>query len=367
MLPHASDDRGMNMGGFWTGTIDHGCTAWVAKMMFDAWDYGLEDDAFLAETAYPWLVGTINVYRAMAEKKDDGTYTLPVTVSPEYRGSQMNAWGADASFQLAAAHATLNCLEVTCRRLGRPFLAEWAEFQRGLPEACVESMRLYGWSQEDAAMIMLWKGTPLEESHRHHSHLAGITPFCTIDPLSEKWKPIVEKSVSRWIEKGMGWWSGWCLSWASQIHTRLGNGSVAEYILESFYRFFCNEGHGTFHNCTNRGFSLMGGGALHNWDGQAMPLDGGQGSCAAVMDMLAHDRMGTVCLFAGCPGDWEEVAFERLHVPGGFRVSAERKGGRLTRLRVESVRGGEFRYRLGVEGEVKVVSVAAGSEVGVVG
>jgi len=30
--------------------------------------------------------------------------SLPVSVSPEYNGSGMNAWGRDASFQLAAFH-----------------------------------------------------------------------------------------------------------------------------------------------------------------------------------------------------------------------------------------------------------------------
>ncbi|MFZ4780284.1 MAG: glycosyl hydrolase family 95 catalytic domain-containing protein, partial [Terrimicrobiaceae bacterium] len=37
LLPHAVDDRCGIIGAFWTGTVDHACTAWVARMMFDYW------------------------------------------------------------------------------------------------------------------------------------------------------------------------------------------------------------------------------------------------------------------------------------------------------------------------------------------
>lgn len=371
MLPHAVDDRCTNMGGFWTGTVDHGCTAWVARMMYDAWRYGLEDDTFLETTAYPWLAGALNVYRGMAEKRGE-TYHFAVSVSPEYRGSAMNAWGEDASFQLAACHSLFDALEVVCARLGKPFRAEWAEFRKGLPQACVQSQEGAGWTQVAGGQIMLWKDTPLEESHRHHSHLGAIAPFETIDPLSPEWRDVVDRSMARWIEKGMGNWSGWCLSWASQLHTRVGNASTAEFILEAFVRYFTNHGHGVFHNVVHRGFSTMGGTALKDWNWQAMQLDGGQGACSAVMDMLAHDRRpagpggnGTVALFAGCPARWGRVAFEGMSLPGAFKVSATREGGKLTRLEVHSQRGGTFRY-LTPAGETRSVETRAGEVVKVV-
>ena len=64
MLPHSVDDRGVNIGGFWTGTIDHGSTAWVADMMFRYVKYSRDVD-FLRRDAYDFMKGAMRVYRAM--------------------------------------------------------------------------------------------------------------------------------------------------------------------------------------------------------------------------------------------------------------------------------------------------------------
>ena len=111
MLPHAVDDRCHVVGTFWTGTIDHACTAWMAMMAWQNYRYGLEQpDApkLLSQTAWPLLNGAFEGYFAMLEEVSTGDggkrFSLPVSVSPEYRGSEMNAWGRDASFQLAALH-----------------------------------------------------------------------------------------------------------------------------------------------------------------------------------------------------------------------------------------------------------------------
>jgi alpha-L-fucosidase 2 len=353
MLPHAVDDRCTNMGGFWSGTIDHGCTAWVARMMFDAWHRGLEDDAFLASTAYPWLVGALNVYLAMLDTAPDGTPTFPVSVSPEYRGSALNAWGENASFQLAACHSLLDALDVACARLGRIYDPRWTSLRTRLPKACVQKVG-------NSEQIMLWKDTPLEESHRHHSHLAAICPFQTLDPFDPAWNGIIDATLTHWIVKGMGNWSGWCIPWAAQINARVGNATAAEFLLEFFVRFFSNPGHGVFHNVTSRGISTMGGGAMKNWGWQAMQLDGGQAACAAVMDMLVHDRRGTVILFAGAPASWDNASFDRIRVPGRRLVSATRENGELTRLEVDCLDAGVFTYLHPDTGQTHSLSLPAG-------
>jgi alpha-L-fucosidase 2 len=361
MLPHAVDDRGTNMGGFWTGTVDHACTAWVAKMMFDAWRYGFEDDTFLRERVQPWLEGALNVYRAMAERTADGAFSFPVSVSPEYRGSSFNAWGADASAQLAACHALLDALDTTTRALGTEYCDAWRDFRAHLPRACIESQPSYGWNDPSGDAIVLWRGTPLEESHRHHSHLFGITPMESIDPNSETWRKVIDKTLGQWTYRGMGWWAGWSFGWASQIHARVGNATSAVMMLDLFSRFFVNDGHAGFHNALHRGLTIMGGAGTGNWGWNPMQLDGGQGACTAVYDLLAHDRHGTVALFAGCPAEWDDVSFDNISLPGGFRVSASRSSGRITRLTVRSVRDAEFRYLDPTTGVIHTATLKSGA------
>ena len=55
-LPHSVDDRGVCIGGFWTGTIDHGSTAWVAAMMMRYYRYSRDLD-FLRDSAYDFMTG----------------------------------------------------------------------------------------------------------------------------------------------------------------------------------------------------------------------------------------------------------------------------------------------------------------------
>jgi hypothetical protein len=327
MLPHAVDDHGVCMGGFWTGSIDHGCTAWVAQMMYDYCQYS-GDREFLRGRAYPFMVGTMRVYEEMLER-DGETFRLPVSVSPEYRGEAMNAWGADASFQLACIHRLCENLVAAAAALGVAERPVWREILQRLPKACLEG-------EPGKEVIGLWRGVVLEESHRHHSHLSGICPFDVIDLTDAEWIPVVERSVRQWVVRGMGLWSGWCVPWAAMIHSRLGNGKMAELLLEIWERVFTNPGHGTLHDCDFPGFTLMGGPAFLDGNthrrGEIMQMDAGMGAIVAIQDMLLHSRRGVQHVFPGVPAGWPDAEFGWMPCEDGCRVRARR-----SRKRTEEV------------------------------
>ncbi len=342
MLPHAVDDHCVCMGSFWTGTIDHACAAWIAQMMFSYYRQTL-DKKFLKEMAFPFMHGVMRVYEEMMER-DGKRYSLPVSVSPEYRGAEMNAWGRDASFQLAAVHRLLNDLNEASSVLGVSLPKSWKAISEGLPEAT-----LIGKPGEER--LALWEGTDLEESHRHHSHMASICPFESIDPYSEKWRKTVSNTIRHWTKMGMGMWSGWCMPWASMIHSRLGNGGMAELILEIWERVFTNKGYGTLHDCDIFGFSLMGGGSFERpSDSRAsieklnrrevMQMDAAMGALTAIQDMLMHSRKGVVHLMPGVPHSWKECSFKSMPAEGGFLLSAEISNYAFRKAEVESQLGG---------------------------
>ena len=348
MLPHAVDDRCTCMGGFWTGSIDHGCTAWVAQMMYRYYRYTM-DEAFLRQTAYPFMVGAMRVYEEMLERQGDA-FVLPVSVSPEYRGSRMDAWGANASFQLACIHRLCKDLLEAATVLKKRPRPIWKEIRRSAPKAC-----LIGNAGEE--QIALWEGTALEESHRHHSHLAGIAPFDIIDLDDEKWRGIVERSLHHWIRIGPGLWSGWGVPWASMIHTRAGNADAAELWLEIWQRLFTNEGHGTLHDVDFPGFSLMGKGAsllAVPERGEIMQIEAGMSCIAAIQEILLYVRNGVNHLFGGAPRSWKQVGFRGVRTDGAFLVSARRVGGKVGQVEVKSLVGGVFRLANPWGGEVLV-------------
>ncbi len=338
MLPHAVDDRCTCMGGFWTGSVDHGCTAWVAQMMYDYYRYSMNVE-FLRQTAYPFMVGAMRVYEEMLERNDNG-WALPVSVSPEYRGAALNAWGRNASFQLAAIHRLCENLMDAAQVLGETPNPLWADIHANLPLASLEGLP----GQEQ---IALWDGTVLEESHRHHSHLAGICPFDTLDLDDARWQPIYARTINHWIRMGMGMWSGWCVPWASMIHTRLGNANMAELLLEIWERVFTNEGHGTLHDCAFPGFTLIGAPALFSpvRRPEIMQMDAGMSATVAIIEMLLHSRRGVHDLFAGAPPSWKNVSFDGILTEGAFLVSAARVDGRVSEVRIHSRAGGVFRLK----------------------
>jgi hypothetical protein len=342
MLPHAVDDRCTCMGGFWSGSVDHGCTAWVAQMMYRYYRYTM-DQSFLAEEAWPFMVGAMRVYEEMLEEQDDGAFVLPISVSPEYRGAAMNAWGANASFQLACIHRLCEDLVDAAQALGKRPRAIWRRILKRLPKAS-----LIG-EPEDAA-IALWDGTPLEESHRHHSHLAGITPFDTFDFDDPEWQGVQSRSLNHWVLTGPGLWSGWCVPWASMLHTRVGNADAAELWLDIWQRVFTNVGHGTLHDVDVPGFSLMGRRVNLATDAcggrsEIMQMDAGMSCTAAIHEMLLHERRGVHVLFGGAPARWQDVGFTGMRAGGACLLSARRRKGVVGQVTIKSLAGGEFRLR----------------------
>ncbi len=363
ILPHAVDDRSTCMGSFWTGTIDHACSAWVAQMMYQYYQYS-GDISFLRDKAFDFMNGTMRVYEQLLEKQN-GRYVLPVSVSPEYRGAAMNAWGANASFQLAAIRRLCEDLISAADILGETPSPAWADILKNLPSAS-----LYGNPGEER--IGLWDGTDLEESHRHHSHLGAICPFDAIDPHSAEWRDIVNRSVGHWITQGMGLWSGWCMPWASMLHSRLNNGRMAELILEIWSRVFTNEGYGTLHDVNFPGFSMMGASQPCSANerkfiapGQPyeiMQMDAGMGAVTAVQDMLMHSRRGIVYVFPGAPPDWSHACFTDMPCEGGALISATLEQGRTTKIVIKAARALKLRLANPAPAQGVKLAGASGTE-----
>lgn len=329
MLPHAVDDRCVCMGGFWTGSIDHGSTSWVAQLMWLYYKYSM-DDEFLRNVAYPFMKGAMRVYEEMLEDKD-GELSLPVSVSPEYGGSSMNAWGKNASFQLSLIHFLCRALCEASEILEiNEGIEKWEDIDHRLPDFSTINNR-----------IALWEGQDLAVSHRHHSHLAGIYPFDTLEyEKGGKHYQTVQNTIAHWIHKGMGEWSGWCMPWASIIHSRLENGEAAEAILELWKRFFTNEGNGTLHDVRYPGISIMGMGRT---GGEIMQIEAGMAAITAVQEMLLHTAKGIMKVFPAIPDHWRNASFYGMRAEGAFLVSAKYKDGQITKAEVFSEKGSVLR------------------------
>ncbi|MBQ3315064.1 MAG: hypothetical protein IJG70_03790 [Kiritimatiellae bacterium] len=313
-LPHSVDDRGVCIGGFWTGTIDHGSTAWVAAMMMRYYRYS-RDLAFLRDSAYDFMKGAMNVYLAMMVE-DGGRLALPLGPSPEWGGSHAKgSVGRNPSFQLAAAHRLARDLVEAAAALGEKPDPRWLDVMKRLPRY-----------NEGPFGFRLFGEQELTESHRHHSHMAGLFPFDVVDLADPSAKSAVDRTYAKWREQGTSYWTGWCVPWAAVLELHVGNAEGAVDRLRAWENHFCDAGHGSHHNSVRDGFTKWTHGE------SVMQMDGQCAATAAVLEMMAHEVNGKVEFFRGCPDSWREVSFENLALSDGTRVSARRVDGKIIQV-----------------------------------
>ena len=323
VMPHATDDRGTCIGGYWCGTIDHGSTMWMATYMFRYVRYS-RDLELLQAGIYDFMKGVMNVCLAMLEERD-GRLSLPVAPSPEWGGVRPSvAVGRDPSFALAAAHRLARDLAEAAKMLGEAPDPRWADLERRLPQ----------YTADEKTGILLFEGQRLTESHRHHSHMAGLYPFDTIDFSDPATHDVVRKTYITWTIEGNGLWSGWCVPWASILHVHAGNAAAAAQRLREWDYYYTNPGHASLHNAYRAGYSWLGpkgtdpDGAPKECSG-VMQMDGQCEAVAAVMELMAHEVNGKTEFFRGCPPEWKRVSFENLALSDGRRVSGVRENGTI--------------------------------------
>lgn len=360
LMPHAVDDLCHVVGTFWTGTIDQACAAWMAQLAWLHYRYSF-NETILKEVAYPLMEGTFEGYYAMMDRSREGELSLPVSVSPEFKGSRMDAWGKNASFQLAACKMTAQNLIKAAKVLGIQEDKRWQEVLDNLPDyAIFKGAANLEYPEYKDERIALWEGMDLVESHRHHSHLAGIYPFMSYQPFDKKHRQIVRNSISRWVYQGAGKWSGWCVPWAATLHARLGNVDAAISWLHYWQQNYTNLGRGTLHDADFQGVSLIRPPSKDYFEGdntgkndwndypfmvehnEIMQLDAGFGVLDAIHNIFLQQRDSILHVLPYLPNDWRNFSFEGLHTEGGFVIDAQVKDASLNKIMVKSKQGGQL-------------------------
>jgi len=362
MLPHATDDRGNVIGQFWTGIIDNACLAWNAEMAFKHYSYS-GDTSILKEVALPMLIGSFESYFSMLKKREINAsgyqYYMPITVSPEFKGARNDAWGVNASFQLAACHMVINRLIETAKIFNDTIDKRWLDVQKYLPMYT----EFYGSSSKEypehkKRRIGLWEEMDLIESHRHHSHLAGIYPFRTLDLNDDSLKPILNNSLKHWSLMGAGNWTGWCIPWAATIQARMGNSDAALAWLNYWQFCFLNVGRGTLHNADFNGVASY---SAYHYDkefmkpsGEIMQLDAGFGFLDAMHNLFVQENKNSVTILPNIPRDWHTCSIENIWVEGGFRLSIYVENRKIVKTTVFSSRNNELTLNTSMKGFIKL-------------
>ncbi|KAI0379606.1 alpha-L-fucosidase [Hypomontagnella monticulosa] len=157
-----------------------------------------------------------------------------------------------------------------------------------------------------------------EPGHRHVSHLFGLYPGNSINPIDS---PDLAQAARRVLDRRAshgGGHTGWSRAWLLNMHARL----------------FDSEG------CRNHMELLLKNSTLPNMLDNHPPfqIDGNFGGCAGILECLIQSTEVTkppsrlpfkviIRLLPACPTEWSKGRVTGVCVKGGFEVSFEWNGG----------------------------------------
>ena len=294
------------------------------------------DDGMLRETVYPLLRRAVNYQIHRLEKRTDGKYHVPISISPELCQAR------DVLYELSLLRWGCQSLLAAGKRLGiAP--GESDKYRDVLSN-------LVDYPVDEVTGYMVGEGRTFKEAHRHWSHLMMMHPLQLVTGRSPEERALMRKSVLNFQEVnergravGAFEFTGRSAMWAL-----LGEGDAALAALHQFMNW---------RDCTRNGLYQEG-----NNPCLESPIYTSQ--CVHEMLMQCYDEwpageglQAAIRVFPAMPKTWQDAVFHNLRTPGSFLVSAVREGGKTRWVRIKSLAGEPCRVKVKFDGAVKLAAV----------
>lgn len=333
-VPGVSTLTGAPMGGWIQYAFGPTVSGWLSHHFYLQWRYSM-DREFLENEAYPWFKEVAIYFDDISEKNEQGMRKLPISASPEVHNNSRQAWfGETTNFDLANIRFVYSKAAELARELGNvseaekweSILAEWPDFAVG------------------ETGLLLAPEQPLENSHRHFSHLMAIHPLSLINwSDGEKAKEIIRKTAQHLKTTGSSAWVGYSFSWQGNVQARMLDGEGAAETLRIFATSFCLPN--SFHvngDQSGKGYS--------NYKYRPFTLEGNFAFASGVQEMLIQSHEDFIRLFPAVPSAWENVSFDGFLTQGAFQVSATKVNGSQITANISAPNGGKLRILNPIEG-----------------
>ena len=327
-VPHTTDNEGLRGNGdrapdFY---INPGDFTWALWLYWLQYRYSMDESLVSDQRAhafYPMLKGSVNVYRSILKKGQDGKLHLPKLLSPEYDHDEDNNYNLSL---LRWACTTL--LDLDARfKLHDPQSAEWEQILRDLVPY-----------PTDENGFRIGKNVTFGRSHRHWSHMLMVWPLHQLSLEQPESRVVVEKTLRHWLTVDhASEIYGWSSAAASCLYSCLGDGENALTTLRAH------------HN--NKRFVMAN---TQYYEGDPV-IECSLFAATSLQHMLIQSWGGTIRVFPAMPVEWKDGVFHDLRTEGAFLVSAERRNGKTRWARVKSLAGEPCRIKPGLEGGARAV------------
>ncbi len=329
-VPGVTTLTGEPMGGWIQYSFGPTVSSWLAQHFYLHWRYSM-DREFLEQRAYPWIRDVATYLDAISMRDKNGLRKLPISSSPEIHNNSREAWFEQTTnFDLALIRWTYEKAAELAWEIGREDEAQkWETILAEWPDFAIDA----------STGLMFAPGAPYDQSHRHFSHLMAYHPLGLIDiSKGEKYRQIIENTISTLDEVGSDEWVGYSFSWLGNLKARAFDGEGAAEILRIFATSFCLPN--SFHvngDQSGKGYT--------NFTYRPFTLEGNFAFASGLQEMLMQSHTGIVQIFPAVPEDWNNIGFENLRTEGAFLVSAKKEDGLVKSVTFESTKGGKLRFK----------------------
>lgn len=325
-VPGVTTLDGTEMGGWIQYSLSPTVSSWLAQHYYLQWRYSM-DRNFLKDRAYPWVKDVAVFLESLTPRGDNGFRQLPISSSPEINDNDLNAWFAqNTNYDLALMKSTFKTAAELAAELGLKH--EASHWKKILSEFGDFAITPNG-------EMMFSPTMPYNQSHRHFSHMMAIHPLGLI-----KWEDgmpsqrIIKNSIHLLDSIGPAYWCGYSYAWLANMKARAKDGEGAAKDLQIFAKAFCSVN--SFHlngDQTKSGYS--------KFQYRPFTLEGNFAFAAGLQEMLIQSYAGFIEIMPAMPNDWKNVAFENLRTEGAFLVSASKKNGLTSFIKIKSEKGGK--------------------------
>jgi len=323
-------------------------TGWLAWLVWLRWRYSM-DIGWLRATGYPLMADLWRFYAENLEPGDDGYLHIPLSNSPEYRSDATEAWCTDPNVDIALIRRSCDWLIAMEQALGLEELT---------PEARRIHDELVPYHLTEDQVLCLWADHPLDESHRHPSHLMAIHPAMDLTIEGDgRQRQIIEASVRQFCELGQYRWAGHTYAQLISFAAVVGRAGWAYDSLLQYAEHWIRRNGLYF----NRDFKRTGAtGFVVGADEYApFTMESSCGVTQGMCDMLVQGWGDVVRVFPAGPERWRDLAFRGLVTEGAFRVSAIRRDGLTVWVEITAGVDRQLRLKDPFEGAAVTISGCA--------